>query len=266
MALLAAGFAVTLVVYSWGLEAGGEFSIGGSAALLLQPLDLLEYVAVLLGSAFARVAEGLGLVELRSVEAASFALGAIGLFGSAIFALWLMRPRSRAGPQALLALGVMAFAVAAAAAVALARLDFDIIGDPLAPRFVSWSAIFWMGVVLAVASVARGALGSAAALSIALLSLCMLPALETTREIVTKRTADAAEASLGLVLGIHDRWLATRMRILGDHDRFQRVVGRLRQDRRSFFAEPWADLPGAPLADRLAVVLSERCQGGTCGR
>ena len=45
---------------------------------------------------------------------------------------------------------------------ALARLRTGL-ADPLSPRFVNWSATFWMGSVLAGASLARGSVGSVAA-------------------------------------------------------------------------------------------------------
>lgn len=258
---LAAGFALTLAVYTPGLEAGGKFSFAASTAALRRPVELLEYVATFIGSLFARTAQGLDLVARPSLEPVSCLAGAIGLVGSASFAVWLLRRPSRAGREQLLGLGIMGFVVAAAVVVALARLRFGMVGDPLALRFVNWSATFWMGAVLAIAPLARGTLGPVSVALIVVLSLCMAPALDSLREISLKRKAAAEEASLGLLLGVADHRLADRMGALGHYDRFDRAARRLEQERRSFFASPWADLPGAPLVAGLVVVPSERCRG-----
>ena len=101
----------------------------------------------------------------------------------------------------------------------------------------------------------------ATAVFIIVLSVCLAPALESTRERLANRGAEASEASLGLLLGMRNRPLANRMRIFGDYPKFRRVVGHLAKDRRSFFADPWADLAGSRLVDRLAVVPSKRCLG-----
>jgi hypothetical protein len=154
----------------------------------------------------------------------------------------------------------MAFAVAAAAVVALARMGTGL-ADPLNPRFVNWSATFWMGAVLAGASVARGTLGSALAVLVMVLSLSMLPAISDIRKTPMKWRNAATEASLGLLLGIPDLRIANRMYVLGKYERFHRALEGLKRDRRSFFAHPWAELPGAQLVERMVVVPSVRCRG-----
>jgi hypothetical protein len=281
VAVLVLGFTLTLAVYSIGLGATGKFSFATSAAVVLRPFDAIGYAGAFLGSAPARTAEGLGLVGPVALRGASSVLGVVGLLAFASYAAWLWRKPSRAGPRELTALGIMAFAVAAAALVTLGRLPRAPMEDAIAVRFLNWSAMFWMGAVLAIPSFVRGAGGSVIVVLLAVTSICMLPAVEQSRESVLMWQRGGSNASLGLMLGVRDPSFAKRMGVyvglplvtsapdLVDQvspgarlDRFHRVVERLRRERRSFFADPRADLPGADLLDHFTIVPPGRCRGG----
>ncbi len=280
VALLGLGFVLTVAAYSLGLETTGKFSFSASAAALLRPIDLLEFVATFLGAALGRTGQGLGLVGPEALQETSCAFGAIGLVAFAIQAVLLLRRPSRVGPRELLALGILTFGVAAAMVVALGRVPRAPMSSAVAERFVNWSAMFWMGGVLAIPPLVRGTAGIVAATLIAVASVCMLPAVAQTRAGLMDFEVGASKASLGVLLGIRDRSLAAGMGVFvglplvttdpelvrrnsrrAREQRFHRVSDRLKRDRRSFFAHPRADLPGATFAHRFSVVSPDRCQG-----
>jgi hypothetical protein len=278
---LVAGFALTLAVYSFGVGATGTFSVEASASVLLHPLAMMEYATTFLGSALGRTLQGLGLVGTDGLGVASCALGAIGLAAAAIYGVALLRRPSKPASRELLALGIMTFAVAAALVVTAARLPRAPAQDAFSERFVNWSAMFWTGGVLALATLARVRQAAVSVWLIAALSVAMLPAMGPARASLLRQSAAASEASLGVMLGIRDAGLPASMGVYvglplltsdpelvyrasrrGRSDRFQRVVDRLRRDRRGFFADPRASLPGTRLGDRFAVVSARRCSGG----
>jgi hypothetical protein len=134
--------------------------------------------------------------------------------------------------------------------------------------------------VLAIPSFVRGAGASVVVVLLAVTSICMLPSIEQSRESALMWQRGGSNASLGLMLGIRDPSFAKRMGVyvglplvtsapdLVDQvspgarlDRFERVVERLRRERRSFFADPRADLPGADLVDHFTIVPPGRCRG-----
>jgi hypothetical protein len=219
-------------------------------------------------------------VSEDQLAAPSAALGAIALLASASYAAWLLRRPERAGRRELFALGIAVFSVAAALLVTAARVPRAPLGDALAVRFVNWSALFWAGAALALPSLVRGPLAAAAVLAIALVSIGMLPALERNRASLLGLSAGASEAALGVLLGIREPGIAQRMGIAfglplvtddpdllrrasprSQLERFERVIGHLRRERRSLFREPRAELPGAPLRERFALVPMARCRG-----
>ena len=209
--LFIAGFAFTVGVYSFRVGATGTFSLEASAAALLRPLAVMEYAATFLGSALGRTLQGLGLVGTDGLGVASCALGAIGLAAAAIYGIALLRRPSKPMPRELLALGILTFAVAAALVVTAARLPRAPAQDAFSERFVNWSAMFWTGSVLALATVERIRRTALSVWLIVALSVAMLPAMAPARESLLRQAAAASEASLGVMLGIRDAGLPGSM-------------------------------------------------------
>jgi hypothetical protein len=272
--LFAAGFALTALLYGWGLAASGGISLLTSAATILaRPVETFVFVASFLGSALGRTALGVGLVDSEGLGGASAVLGGLGLAASASHALWVLRRRATASPQELLGLGTMVFAVAVALEVALGRMSWAVSSFAYAVRFVHWSALFWIGGALVVPGLVRGRSAAAAAAAIVAISVCMVSTVEENREELLRTNSVATNASLGVLLGVRNESLPRAMgglwapKISGPRDararkaRFEDVVERLKRDRRSFFADSRADLPGASLPDRFGVVSATRCQG-----
>lgn len=277
---IAGSFALTMAMYSVGLESTGKFSLESSMAVLLQPIDLIVYVVSFLGSALGRAVLALGLAGSESLGPVSGAFGTAGLVGFAAYALWLLRRRSPAGRQELLALGITAFVVGAAAVAALARVPRAPLDDAVSERFVNWSALFWTGGALAMPHLVRGVASNVAVAVIVVLSLGMIPAMEPTRVSLLQWNDRAGEASLGVLLGLRTESVALQMggfaglplvtdapELVALHarparlERFLRVVERLSRDRRSFFSAPWANLPGAVVGERFDLVPARRCRG-----
>jgi hypothetical protein len=280
VALHVLGFALTLGLYSIGLGNTGKFSPAASLAVLLRPLDVLYFGTSYLGSAPGRTLQALGLFGSDGLGIASCFFGAAGLVGLVAYSVWQFRGAGKPGRRDLVALGIMAFVVATAALVAAGRLPRAPVHDAVSERFLNWSAMFWAGGVLALPTFARGRWGAALVAAIPIVSLCMLPAIEPSRVSLLRWNANGKVASLGLLLGIQEPSLPQKMgayvglplvsddpsqveraSIQGRTERFERVTARLRRDRRSFFADPHATLPGATLGERFALVPSARCRG-----
>ncbi|MCZ6784294.1 MAG: hypothetical protein O7G30_13385, partial [Proteobacteria bacterium] len=156
---VAAG-AVSLAIYLLGIEGGPEIASAGDA--LLRPVDLLEFTVAFIGAPVAVTLTGLGALAPESVYFASRWFGGVGLAAGAGL---LLARRCRVGPWLEFSLGPMTFAVAGAAMVALVRLPNFPPEQSVDLRFLGWSSLYWIGVIVAVGTLIRGARARAAFVS-----------------------------------------------------------------------------------------------------
>ncbi len=263
LAVFTAGGGFSVAVYSIGIKS----SVAELAMRVWDhPLDLLTATLAFVGMAIGWIAQGLGVSDTDTVFNLSAAAGAIGLLVFAALASlsWARpkRPRSRD----LIAMGLMAFPIAGGAMAVLNRVGFG--AQMLTElRFVTWSTLFWMGAALAIPSLAsniRRRSQAVVVVATALLSFSMIPGLISARSAhatFQRRLTATANAHL---LGIQtDR--QARNFVQPRPDQVNRVVARLRRDRRSFFADPRAELPGTRMLDRLELSTGADCNGAIRG-
>ncbi len=156
----------------------------------------------------------------------------------------------------------MVFAIGAACLVAFARAAIVGPAALVQPRFVTWSALFWIGAVCALVprttGRVRAPVASLAVFAFPILSLCMLPALRDVREFHATTASQASRLVLSLLLGLRYDELARNVS-LEDADLVYRVASRLESEERWPFQGPRHRLRGTALARRFAVV--EPCAG-----
>ncbi len=273
---LAAGAAAIAVLRGLMIPPHPDISFGRSFAVALaEPLSLAKLAPAMLGSAPARVALGLGDGMPRSPDAidawsayakhlytTALGFGAAGvvLFGALAFSHWR---KTSGGALRTFAIGLMAFGIAGALLVVFVRF---LSSDPVhavAIRWVTWSALFWIGASVALL-VRRGEgaprpLVLLAALLLPVVSACMIPALQDARALHAMRNSQASKLTLALLLDIHHDGLA-RSVALDEPDLVYRVAERLEREGRHPFDDARRALRGATLRDRFAEAGS--CSGG----
>ena len=267
--LLAAG-AATSALYAATLPPDPKNTVDASLAVLAHdPGALARMALAFIGSAPGRVAAGLGVGEpyppqlelerwaahAQDLLRSSVALGAAGLL---LFAAVVARRRRRPAPGApldALAVGLMAFATAAALLVSFVRCPTEGPTGVLHTRFLLFSTLFWVGAVCALVPRTSGAgagpLAPAAVLALPLLSAAMLPALRDARAYHAATRSHASKLSLALLLGLRHDELARSVAI-EDPQIVYRVAARLEAERRWPFDGARAGLRGTPLAERFA--------------
>jgi hypothetical protein len=188
-----------------------------------------------------------------------FGCGVAGLAGLVLYGLWVHWRRERMTPAAVFALGLMIFAPVAGVLVALNRLPWGMAGQE---RFVTWSTLFWIGALWALASVLpRRAAPHGVAAVIAGLALAAVPALRVARIQQAARADMLRWQGASLVLDIRSDSLVRYSLGNPRPDMIDRVTDRLRRDRRSIFGDPLAALPGARLDEHFVSVADGRCRG-----
>jgi hypothetical protein len=254
------GATASVGLYSYGIR-HQTASLGWYVTLLSKrPLDVLEFVAAFIGGPVLHAALGLGWAEDRPLHGLAVGAGALGVVGLLVYSSWLLARPARLRGRDLLALGLMLFALAGGALIAVNRLPFP--SSATSIRFISWSALFWMGAAIRVGSLTRDSRRSSlfVTLLFPLLSVLMLPALLDARiRLETLRQLDRVSAAMHLS-GI--RWdNRARFGMYPSSDPVYRVVDQLRRNRRSFFADGWGDLPGSSVDERFREAPANRCSG-----
>jgi hypothetical protein len=153
----------------------------------------------------------------------------------------------------------MTFAVAGCLLVALNRLYAGMAG---ATRFVAFSTLFWIGAAWALGGFALRQRGRSYALTVTLAGvvLCALPILQHIRLQQNVQRYNLERTAQMLLLGIREERPAGEG-LAAPEELMHRITDRLRDDRRSFFADRVALLPGASLGDNFAVAPAGRCSG-----
>jgi len=243
-----------------GLGTTALYGIGlrhppGNPARLLQalerPLDTLGMALSVVGSSVATAVSAWIPLTMETRWWLSTVAGVVGTFlFLALVRARRQQSRSLSAPE-MLGFGLMAFTLAAACLVGLARAGFrwDV---GIRPRFVSTSSLFWIGLVCAGI---RERSGPAPALALFAVALAMLPAY---------RLVVAQRASLRDVLALNATWYLLGIRsdaeirrtlYVKSPEQVYRVLDRLRHDGRSIFAEPRAATVARPLADVFEISL-----------
>ncbi|MGE4609711.1 MAG: hypothetical protein AAEJ52_23490, partial [Myxococcota bacterium] len=182
---LTASGLLTLALYARGLQNIPGGSPGYYVTQILQRgVDLLGFACSFVGAPAQQVLQALGAVEPQAGVALSTGTGAIGAVAAVAFGVWVRRNPTRCGARGLIATGLMAFAFAGGALVGLNRIFFGP-EHALAPRFVTWASLFWIGGALALSSFFARPVGRRVELAyvacVAVLSLSMFPALSAAR-------------------------------------------------------------------------------------
>lgn len=255
------GAILSVAAYSVGLKhtPGGSFSW---YPVILQnaPLPIFKFMVTLLGGTTIWVTDGLVSIPNKRRFSVGLGAGAIELLALVVYTLILLRRRSRPAAGELFSLGLMVFPVAGGFLVAVNRVWSP--DSAVDERFVTWTTLFWLGAASAVSTMMsqkgrRGALGIGL---IWMLSLSMIPALNAARAAQARTRSLLAMRSVMQLAGVQWDQLAGANFILSP-DYVYRVSARLRRDRRSVFADPRADLPGAALDTRFVHAPDTRCSG-----
>ncbi len=263
-AAYALGAMATLTCYLVALGDAKTASPESLATQLVEhPLEYAAFGAAFVGSAAGRVASGFGTSSQAEIYAVSVLAGSAGLAAAAALSVAALR-RGRPTATQLVGLGLVVCVVAASGIVALSRLPrFPNAADS---RFATFATLFWVGLLAILLSTPtvqsnRGRRGLAAAL-VVLLSVAMLPAFSKARADQDVRRRRLEQWSNAFLLGIESDGLAREIALF-EPERVFRVSARLRQDRRSFFSDPRAELPGSRIDDRFRPGGAGRCRGAT---
>src|SRR5262245_8017291 len=267
---IAASGALVVAVYASRIPPHPKISFADSLAFAArEPFSLAKLTLAFVGGAPAGVASGLGVGapmprEPRRADWAAhtrdlyrLSLG-FGIAGLGLFAAVAFR-RSRRPPAVpvvdALVVGLLAFGLAGAFLVGFARASIFGPAAVVQTRFVTWSALFWVGAACALVprDPARAAARPArlAALLLPLLSAAMLPALLDAHAFHARRVVLARKLAISLALGLRDEELARRESI-HEAELVFRVADRLRAEGRPPFDGPRRALRGAPLRERFA--------------
>jgi hypothetical protein len=273
---LAALAAIVVAAIAASVPPHPNISFGDSLAFAREhPLALVRHALAFVGSAPARVLVGLGAgapvpegAESRGAWAAhtrdllrlAMGAGGVGLAGFAALALARWRhPAARRTPDAL-SIGLMAFGSGAALLVAFARGAILGPASLVQTRFLTWSALFWVGAALALVPRRPGAgphgAAQLAAVLMPVLSLAMLPALADARRLQANSRALASRLVVALQLGLRHDELAKNVS-MHEVELVYRVAERLTHDGRWPFEPARRGLRGAALRERYA-------DAGTC--
>jgi hypothetical protein len=250
----------TAALYSHGLDAGSAHPHIYLAILTRQPLEVLWFVASFVGITPTLVVAPM----LRGSPAVTSGVGAVcggvGLVGLAAYAVWLVVRRAAPSRVDVVALGLMTFGAVAGLLVALNRLGWGMMGQE---RFATWSTLFWIGAVWAIATVvpSRPAHRLVFAGALALVALAATPSLDRARFQHRVRAQRLALEADMLVLDIRRDGEVRYAALDARPDLIYRVTDRLRRDRRSIFATPAAALAGTRLDDHVVGAPAERCRG-----
>lgn len=241
--MLGAVAAVVLGSYLWGYRRPP--GLPEPLYALLQPLELVRFVCLFLGSPFRAAGE-------------SFAglAGALALAGFAALA-WRTRG-SRSGSAAAL-LGIVLFAFGSAGMVALGRVGTER-GMPLDSRYASVALVAWA--VLGAWACRRAADVApvwrlATALTLFGLVAVLLPQQWAAQREVEQRVLSLEQAALAVRVGVDD--VDALARIHPRPKKVLRLLPVLRRRELSVFAEP-----GPPLGEPIAEQAPERrsdCRG-----
>ena len=268
VAVLVAGLAVCLVLYLRDLTGDVVAPRSGFAILLENPLQGLHFVTLFLGAAGGRAATALEAGRFASFETWSAAAGGLGLVAALAVLVALVRRGRDAGLLPLTALGLLAFAVVSAGIVAIARMPFAPEDDPLAPataiRFLYWSGVFGLGLVLALVAFAPRTRVARAVVLALLATTCVAMQLgfEPAKQVAARKAASTARGWAGLLIGLRSPAVLHDVAFpYDDIGRVREVADRLARERRAQFASPRAALLGARVEQRFKVTPRDRCWG-----
>jgi hypothetical protein len=259
-AFLVAGVG-SIVLYGWGLKHVPYGSFWVYLKFLRKTtLAIGKFWLAFIGNPVAQSAGGFGDLARAQYFTIGMIGGAIGIAVFVPYALYLWRRRVRPGAIETLCVALMAFSIGGGLLVAVNRFMFP--ANAVSDRFLSWTALFWIGAVVALVRLARErAWGGWLALAVfGTLALATVPALQRAHSVQDRvRQKLAREAAMHLS-GV--RWdPLARMGINPKSEPVYRVAQRLRRERRGFFADGRGELPGTRLAERFGVEPAQRCGG-----
>lgn len=246
--------AASVALYGSGL---GGVPLGFSVYVQrVMSLELYRFWAAFLGSPLAHAAGGLGLIDASGYFDAGMRAGTAVVAVFAVYLLRLLTRRHRPAPVEVLAAGLMTFPIAGGFLVAVNRVPFP--STAVSERFLGWTVVFWIGAACALAGLLRKQrwTGWIALALLVVLSSAMIPSLRRARlEQALTSYRLAAEGAMHVSSVRWDELAGT----LTTPDLVYRVVQSLRRDRRAFFADAWADLPGTRLSDHFTPRADGRC-------
>ena len=263
-----AGAAIVVLLLFTSVTAGQEASGTGALAqygqrAMKNPVRLLLRTLIFVGEPVSAIAAALGLlggVARRTIAQWS---GVVGVVLLAQMLVWCVLHRDRTTRRHVLSAGLAVSAVTAGLMIALNRGWLP--DTELEVRFATWSSLFWAGLAAGMPTrigSARGMLaGTSATLALALIAIAAWPALAFERAVQSDRRDHLAILRTLHLLDIQWDDLAGGTTFGANPARTYRVVARLREDRRSFFRDAIASLPGAVLPERGRAQQPDRCAG-----
>jgi len=261
---LGAGALASIGLYSIGLFGSKSVPIGSDLLLdflVSHPGDLIRFVCAFAGAPIGWTLHGLRLVGADGMLTLSTAVGALAAALACAYGVLVWRRGAALPGLSLAGFGLMVFVLGGGLIVGLTRLAIFGASQAVERRFLSWSTLFWIGGAWALGSLAAGpGARSALAVSLAALSLVMLPARFEAHAYGVARDGPVQDVALALVLGAPPDELllgVTRQ----PSEVVARVAQRLSRDRRSPFDDERSDLAGAAFAERFVPARAELCGG-----
>lgn len=226
--------------------------------------EILEFAIAFVGAPVGAVLAGIVSLGVEQRYAASLGAGVVGITAFGVYATRLLLRPAMVRPNDLVALGLMLCPILAGLLVAIGRMSMFGPTQAIGARFVGWSIVFWIGAACSLAFVERwqgNALRQALLVGlIAGSSLAMTPAWSDARFRQAVERRRLAHVTTLLLLGV--RYPPSLKAIFpGDPEVVWRAAERLRQGRRSPFADLRRDLVGSRLSEHFEVAPRGRCRG-----
>jgi arylsulfatase A-like enzyme len=229
-------FLVTVTLYCFVLPGDGRVQ----KMLSFEPLENIRDASYWLGSLAGRLLKPIAGKTLRA-EIISPVVGGAGILCAVFILLKKVRRPPKPAPCETLALSLIAFGLGCALLAAIGRNShFDVLpSERLAPRYLPWVILFWLGQIFYFSRFASRA-GAVSRLpswirAVPVLSILVLMTLSQTSE-RGPRTAQR-RAALGLVAGVRDD-AAVRAALFKNRTTVYRTAGVLRERQLAMFSWP----------------------------
>jgi hypothetical protein len=264
LAAFAGLLAGCLALYVFVLPGHGEVR----QLIGLHPLTALVNASTWLGSPLYHIVHAWGFDDDRLLTTLCAAAGGPALLAvAAVVIRRIVRPRPLA-PVETLCLALAVFGAGCALVVALSRTEhfMRLPNARVAPRYLPWSCLFWVGVMILAGLYAHGlqrrrALVMAVWLAVLIAAPALMLKSHRSRGRALELRRDGMRgAAVSLVAGVHDDEII-RLHLYKDAPTVYRVAKVFRDEGLAMFSWDLAALPGRGFDDAFDAVADTRLDG-----